>query len=142
MPYVTNLKGTKQVKVSLSKYAIDWDKKVASDFQFSVKQFLRKYWEYRIGVCEEYRIPASRLRCDFLCFGNKIAVEASGKQHFEYNKFFHGGNPLNLVASLRRDDAKREWLTRNGFTLIELIEEDLPHLSPEFIKEKFGVDIV
>lgn len=142
MPYVTNLKGTKQVKVSLSKYAIDWNSKSPSQFQKKIKDFLAKYWSADIGVCEEFRISGSLLRVDFLHFGKRIAIEASGQQHFEYTPFFHGNNPLNYMQSIKRDDAKRQWLEKNGFKVIELIEEDLPHLSPEFIKEKFGVDII
>ena len=141
MPIVTTLNGSKLVKVPASRYKILWDKPSCSLFQTSVKAFLRPYWEFKIGVCEEFKIPGSRLRCDFLCFGAKIAVEASGAQHFEYNKFFHGGSEMNFLGSIKRDDKKREWLIRNGFSMIELIESDVPKLSPEYILEKFGVDI-
>jgi hypothetical protein len=128
MPYVTNFNGTKQVSVNLHKYAIKWHKKSASQFQKKVKDFLYKYWAADVGVCEEFKIPGKgcRLECDFV----------------NYNEFFHKGNPIELIMSLRRDDAKRKWLEKNGFKVIELIEEDLPQLSPEFIKEKFGVDII
>lgn len=144
MPYVTNFNGTKQVSVNLHKYAIKWHKKSASQFQKKVKDFLYKYWAADVGVCEEFKIPGKgcRLECDFVNFTRKIAIEASGRQHFDYNEFFHKGNPIELIMSLRRDDAKRKWLEKNGFKVIELIEEDLPHLSPEFIKEKFAVDII
>ena len=141
MPIFTNLAGTKMIKVPASKYKIAWDKAVASNFQFSVKQFLKQYWQYDIGVFEEFRIPGSKLRCDILNNQKKIAVEASGAQHFEYNKFFHGGSEMNFLGSIKRDDSKRLWLERNSFKMIELVESDVPKLSPEYILEKFGVDI-
>ena len=141
MPLVTTLNGSKLVKVPSSKNKIKWDKPSCSIFQTTIKAFLRPYWEFKIGVCEEFKIPGSRLRCDFLCFGAKIAVEASGAQHFEFNPFFHNNSQANFLASIKRDDKKRQWLTLNGFEIIELIESDVPKLSAEFILEKFGVDI-
>lgn len=141
MPFVTPLVGDKLVKISPTKYKINWDKKKASGFQFSVKQFLKQYWQYDIGVFEEMRIPKSLLRIDLINFTKRIAVEASGAQHFEYNKFFHGGSEMNFLGSIKRDDSKRLWLERNNFKMIELVETDIPKLSPEYIMEKFGVDI-
>ena len=142
MPLVTTLNGQKLVKVPSNKHKIKWDKPSCSIFQTTIKAFLRPYWEFKIGVCEEFKIPGCQLRCDFLCFGAKIAVEASGSQHFEYNKFFHNGSQANFLSSIKRDDKKRIWLEQyNGFQVIELIESDVPKLSPEYIFEKFGVDI-
>lgn len=141
MPFVTPITGDKLVKISSTKYKIKWDKKKASNFQFTIKQFLKTYWQYDIGVFEEMRIPKSLLRIDLINFTKKIAVEASGSQHFEYNKFFHGGSEMNFLGSIKRDDKKRGWLTRNGFSIIELIESDVPKLSREFIFEKFGINL-
>ena len=141
MPFVTPLVGDKLVKISPTKYKISWDKKKASNFQFAIKQFLKPYWQYDIGVFEEMRIPKSLLRIDLINFTKRIAVEASGAQHFEYNKFFHGGSEMNFLGSIKRDDSKRLWLERNNFKMIELVETDIPKLSPEYIMEKFGVDI-
>lgn len=114
---------------------------MASNFQFTIKQFLKTYWQYDIGVFEEFRIPGSKLRCDVLNTQRRLAVEASGAQHFEYTPFFHGGSEMNFLSSIKRDDKKRQWLELNGFSLIELVESDVPKLSPEYILEKFGVDI-
>lgn len=141
MPLVTTLNGSKLVKLNLSKYKIDWKADSPSKFQKTIKDFLRPYWEFDIGVCEELRISGSLLRVDFANFAKKIAVEASGAQHFEFNPFFHNNSQANFLASIKRDDKKRLWLERNNFFLIEVIESDVPHLSAEFILEKFGVDI-
>lgn len=142
MPIFYTLTG-QPIKLNLSHYKIDWEAKSPSNFQFSVKQFLKPYWSCDIGVCEELVIPKSgKLRVDLINFQRKIAIETSGQQHFEYNKFFHGGNIFNFSQSIKRDDKKRTLLEKNGFSLIEIIEEDVPKLSPKFIKEKFGVDII
>ena len=142
MPLLLPISGNKPVKVSLSKKKIKWDEESCSKFQTSVKLFLKQYWQFDIGVCEELIIPKSLLRIDILNFQRKIAIETSGQQHFEYTPFFHGNNPLNYMQSIKRDDKKRIWLERNGFTLLEFLESDVPHLSPKYIKDKFGVDII
>ena len=137
---VTNLKGTKLISVRLKK--IDWNKRVASDLQFSFKSFIRPYWENAIGVSEEFVIPKSGgLRIDLINFSSKVIFEISGKQHFSYCKFFHAGNPLNFAASIKRDCLKHDWAMLNGFSWGEVIESDIPLLSPDYIKKKFGIEI-
>lgn len=127
------------VSKNVSKYLIDWDGKSRSKIQFAVKQFLKKYWEPCICF-EEFPVFGSKLKVDLLNATRHIAVEVDGEQHNAFSPFFHG-NRLNYVKSIKRDFKKLEWLEKNDFVVINIIEEDIPFLSPEFIKEKFGVEI-
>ena len=92
-------------------------------------------------VLEEFRIPGSLLRCDFLNYTKKIAVEANGSQHEKFNKFFHHDSRAKYFQSIKRDFEKIEWLEREGFTVIEIVESDIKDLSKDFFKLKFGIDL-
>jgi very-short-patch-repair endonuclease len=91
-------------------------------------------------VVEEFKIPGCRLKCDFLNFTKKIAIEVQGGQHFEFNKFFHSDR-TGFQQHIKRDINKYDWLIANDFKVIELIEADIKHLSVEYIQEKFGIFI-
>lgn len=121
-------------------YLIDWEGKSASKGQFKVKRFFKQYWQRHL-VYEEFPVYSSRLRVDFLNATRKLAIEYNGVQHNEFNPFFHK-NRMNYFFSIKRDMKKAEWLEKNGFKLIELEEDDIPLLSPEYIREKFGVYIL
>jgi very-short-patch-repair endonuclease len=138
MTILVDIRG-RQKKVSISKYFVEWDKIVGSNAQFSTKQFLRKYW---LGetVCEEFRIPGSRLRIDLINFSRKVVVEVSGRQHENFNKFFHK-NRIGFIKSIKRDFEKIHWIETNGFSLIEIYDYEVENLNTDFIKEKFGIDL-
>lgn len=127
------------ISKNVSKYLIKWDAPSRSKIQFSVKQFLRTLWKNHI-VFEEFCVFGSQLKVDFLNVTRKIAIEVDGSQHAEFNKFFHG-NRLNYLKSIKRDFKKLEWLEKNKFQVINIVEEDIPFLSYEYIKEKFGIEI-
>lgn len=135
---VTRIKGDKLVNASIKKYLINWDGKSPSKPQFQVKQFLKTYWKNCI-VLEEFRIPGSLFRIDFLNVNKKLAVEVNGKQHETFNPFFHKGCRNNFLKSLKRDMEKRNWLDRNGFNLLEINCDEVKDLSRDFFLEKFGV---
>ncbi len=128
------------VSKNVSKYRIVWDKKSRSNIQFSVKQFLRKYWTNHI-VYEEFPVYGSRLKVDFLNATRKIAVEVNGSQHSSFNKFFHQNSRAKYLSSIRRDYEKYEWLMKNGYKFIEIEEGDMKELSIDFIKQKFDIEI-
>ena len=114
------------------KYLIKWNKKSRSQIQFKVKQFLKPYWENQI-VYEEFPVYGSKMKVDILNATKKIAIEVQGKQHTEFNKFFHKTRG-NYLESIKRDYQKREWLKQNKFKLVEIEEEEIKKLSKSFFK--------
>ena len=129
----------KLVNKNVSKYLIDWEKKSRSKIQFKIKQFLKEYWENHI-VYEEFPVYGTKLKVDILNATKRIAVEVNGTQHTSFNKFFHKTR-INYLRSLQRDHKKMEWLKLNNFELIEIEQKEVPLVTYEFIKGKFGVKI-
>jgi hypothetical protein len=113
-----------------AKYRIKWDKKAPSKGAQIVKDYLKK-WCYNYIWYEEYFLPKTRLRIDYLCPSKLVAIEFDGPQHQSYNKFFHGSR-AGYLASIKRDVKKTEILESNGYTVINLTEEDLPKLNQKF----------
>jgi hypothetical protein len=131
----------REVNLRLPPRKIVWDAKCRSIFQFNVKQFFKPFWLTH-SVYEELRIPGNLLYIDLINFSKKIVVETSGKQHQEYNKHFHKGNPLNFVDQIKRDLNKEKWCEINNFRFIEIFPEDYENLSRKYIMEKFNIDIL
>lgn len=128
----------KYVWHSDNKYRIKWDKKAPSKGAQAVKDFLYKYCRNQIWY-EEYRLPGCLLKVDFLSPNKKIAIEFQGVQHSKFNPHFHG-NRLGFLKSIRRDIQKEEILTLNGYTLVEIFDEDLP-VSRKFFLENYNIMI-
>ena len=126
-----NIYGMLQSRI-VKKYLINWNKKSRSQIQFKVKQFLKPYWENQI-VYEEFPVYGSKMKVDILNATKKIAIEVQGKQHTEFNKFFHKTRG-NYLESIKRDYQKREWLKQNKFKLVEIEEEEIKKLSKTFLK--------
>ena len=134
-----NINGRLQKK-SVSKYLINWNKKSRSKVQFKTKKFLEPFWKGHI-VYEEFPVYGSRMTVDILNATKKLAVEVQGKQHGEFNKFFHSNSRLKYLEGIKRDIKKAEWLENNGFNLLEIEENEVDSLSLEFFLEKFGMSI-
>ena len=134
-----NIKGKLQSKI-VTRFLIDWNKKSRSKIQFKVKQFLKNYWENHV-VYEEFPVYGTRMKVDILNATKKIAVEVNGRQHSNFNSFFHNNSRAKYLASIKRDVEKREWLEKNGFTLIEIEEHEIDQLSEEFIV-KNGIKLI
>ena len=134
-----NIKGRLQKK-SVSKYLINWNKKSRSKVQFKTKKFLEPFWKGHI-VYEEFPVYGSRMTVDILNATKKLAVEVQGKQHGEFNKFFHNNSRLKYLEGIKRDIKKAEWLENNGFILLEIEENEVDSLSLEFFLDKFGMTI-
>jgi len=132
-----NIQGRLQAR-KVSKYLIKWNKKSRSKIQFKVKQFLKPYWENQI-VYEEFPVYGSRMTVDIVNATKKVAIEVQGRQHKEFNKFFHKTRG-NYLESIKRDYIKREWLEKNDFVLIEVEEEEIKKLSKTLFK-KLGLDL-
>ena len=114
-----------------NKYKINWLKKAPSKGAQSVKDFIYAHANDYVWY-EEYRIPRTLYRIDFLCPQLGIAVEFHGKQHDEYNKFMHGSK-LGFLRHIKRDIKKIELLERNGIKTIEIRDEDLPLTKKWFL---------
>ena len=126
-----NTKG-RLVSKNVRKYLIDWDKKCRSKVQFKVKKILEPYWKNHV-VYEEFPVYGTLLKVDILNATKKIAVEVQGKQHNSYNPFFHKKSRAKYLESLKRDVLKAEWLEKNSFKLIEVDEEEVPHIFQDYI---------
>ena len=132
-----NIHGKLQAK-NVSRFLIKWNGKSRSKIQFRVKQFLQSYWGNQV-VYEEFPVYGTRMHVDILNATKKIAVEVNGAQHSKFNKFFHAGSRLKYLESIKRDVAKAEWLERNGFTLVEIEEDEVDTLDKDFFKKNYNI---
>lgn len=123
------------VWVSDQRYLINWNKKAPSKGAQIVKDFLKEYCIKHV-LYEEYALPIGRLKVDFLNATKKFAIEFDGQQHNNYVKFFHG-NRLGYWRNLKRDERKDTFLEENGYTVIRIVDDDLP-LSKNLF-EKFNI---
>lgn len=128
------------VNKNVEKFRIRWDEKSRSNIQFQVKQFLKPFWLGHV-VYEEFPVYGSRLKVDIINFTRRIAIEVHGNQHFKFNKFFHNDRRSNWLNSLKRDDDKLVWLEKNGILVIEILEDEVPKVSEEFMLEKFQLSL-
>lgn len=137
---VWNFYHTRQVPLK-RKYLINWNKPSRSKTQNKFKELIRPYWKY-YQVYEEMAIPSSLYRLDFFCENLGLVVEVSPESHHgNYNKFFHR-NRMGYLASIKRDFKKIEWVEKQGFKLLELIDEDLDNFSHDYIQKKFNISIL
>ena len=128
-----------EVSIKTSDYKINWDHQVSKP-QKKVKDFLRPFWGH-LNVLEEFRIPGSKFRIDLINLDDMVAIEVSPKQHFSYNAFLHKGEHSKFLNTIKHDCSKKKWCEHNGFTHVEITDDDLKNLSEELFKEKFGVDL-
>ena len=124
----------------VNKYFINWNKKSRSIVQFKTKKFLEPFWHTHM-VYEEFPVFGCLLKVDILNLTRKIAIEVNGKQHEEFNSFFHRGNPANYLRGFKNDYKKMLWLQKNSFTLVEIAEGEVPDLSRAFFLEKFNITL-
>jgi len=121
-------------------YLIDWNEKSRSKLQFVIKQFFKPFWQHYVCY-EEFPVFGSRMKIDILNASKRIAVEVQGEQHTQFSKYFHH-HRMDFLLSMQRDARKIEWLEKNNFKFLELVEDDLEKLSPKYIIDKFGVSII
>jgi hypothetical protein len=133
-----NIKG-RLVHKNVARFRIDWEGECKSKIQFRTKQFFKPYW---LGcICyEEFPVYGSLMKVDLLNATYRIAVEVNGPQHSQLH-YFHNHEPIQYLASIKRDVQKTEWLEKNNFKLIEVNFDEIDKLSPEFIKEKFQISL-
>lgn len=138
---VKKLNSFKEVLLRISKYKIDWNKDGNSSLERRFRKLIFPYWEHYI-VLFQLTIPGSKLKIDFLNCSKKIAVEINGPQHSHFNKYFHNNSPNVWLASMNRDDKKYRWCEQNKIQMLELEEEDLNRFSPNYIFNKFKINII
>jgi hypothetical protein len=127
----------KIVSKNVTRYRIEWDKPSKSKPQAIVKKFLKPYW-FPYIVYEEFPVYGTLLKVDILNASLKIAVEVHGPQHGEYH-FFHNNSPNAYLNSIKRDYQKSEWLSTNGFKVVEIKSDEVDTLSKDFFREKFNI---
>jgi len=126
------LTGSVRKVIGVQKYRIDWEGKSKSKFQYSVKSFMKEYWERHV-VFEEFPVAGTRMTFDLYNANEKIAIEVQGGQHTKYVPFFHGGYKNNYLMQLKRDHQKHDFCEINGIKLVEIYEKD--KLSKAFFKK-------
>jgi hypothetical protein len=92
-----------------------------SKFHKTIFDFLREHYP-QDEILQELPLPGTGLpplRLDFYLPLRHLAVEADGRQHEEFIKFFHK-NKLEFLRSQKRDRDKEQWLTLNQLTLVRL----------------------
>lgn len=119
-----------------NKYRIKWDKPAPSKGAQIVKDFLKKHC-YNNICFEEYRLPHTLLRVDFLNATKKFAIEFNGVQHNSFIPHFHK-DKIGFWKSNQRDMEKRQILERAGYIVVEIVEEDFP-LTKDFFKSRFQI---
>lgn len=122
-----------------ARYRIDWDKKSKSKLQFQVKQFLKEVCPNHV-LFEEYTLPGTLLKVDFIDATKKIAIEVHGVGHVDngFNKHFHNNSRLNYLRAIQRDVKKAKILELNGYILVEVLPDDLP-LTKTFFLENYQI---
>ena len=95
-----------------------------SSHHLKAREVLREMFPYE-QIYEEVTLPGSRttttgiLYADFFLPTRYLLVEVHGKQHYEYNSFFHK-TKLEFIKAKRRDKKKIEWCEINELDLIVL----------------------
>lgn len=136
MKFKTLAGSTRRVS-NIKKHLIDWDSKSRSKFQFNVKKFLEPFW-HRHVVFEEFPVAGTKLSLDFYNANKKIAIEVQGGQHTKYVPYFHGGNKVNYLSQLERDQSKFKFCDINDIILVEIYEKDILN---EKLFEKYDITI-
>ena len=98
---------------------------------YQIIQEIFKKTLYRIKL--HYYIPDIELEVDIAIPDLMLAFEIQGEQHRDPDHFFHKNKRWGFQEQKDRDKYLREMLETNGWTLIELWEEDL---EVEIVKEK------
>ncbi len=98
-----------------SEYKLRTREACKSELQYQCGQLIKDRFPVE-EILEEVYIPFQGFYLDFFLPRLKIVFEIQGRQHYEYNKFFHK-NKLNFNESKKRDFMKEEWCKINNITL-------------------------
>lgn len=90
----------------------------ASKNHLNIRDLLKEMYPYEI-VVEEFKIPGTRLFCDFFLPSKKLVIEVHGEQHYTYNPHFFKSKK-DFYQAKARDNTKEEWVLVNKFELLVL----------------------
>lgn len=81
-------------------------------------------------VCKQYsvRVDGGLLLFDFCIPALRIMIEVQGEQHYKFVQFFHGMID-NFNKAKARDNLKKEWCSKNGYSLIYFEYKEIPKLT-------------
>jgi len=130
MIFKTLVGSTKRVKKPKT-YLIKWGASSRSKLQYSVKEFIKPYWDMDI-VFEEFPIAGTKMSFDFYNSNKNIAIEVQGGQHLKYTPFFHGKSKSTFLSQIRRDNDKQKFCELNNIKLVEIYPNDV--LSEDLFK--------
>lgn len=86
--------------------------------QFLLGRALRSIYGQAL-ILEEFPIPEERLWMDFYMPHHNLAFEYHGRQHDQFNEFFHT-DKAGFQRSQARDARKKAWCDLNTIALIEV----------------------
>ena len=85
------------------------------------KKYLEKYWKQDI-VFEEFPLVGTRMTFDFYNATQNVIIEVQGRQHTKYVSFLHGGNKINYLKQLKRDQDKLKFCEINSIKFCEYFD--------------------
>lgn len=113
--------GHREYKVPIYQYLIR-DQKFSGPAQECLN-ILREIFPLH-QICAEIPIPTKpKLYLDFYLPLIRLGVEVHGRQHTQYTKHFHGSRE-GYLASIHRDEKKKQFLSDNNIKLIILYDGD------------------
>ena len=74
-----------------------------------------------------------KLFFDYYIKEYNLLFEIQGRQHYQYTKHFHTDRE-GFLESKRRDNLKREYCQKNGYTLVELKYNDKIETAEELLQ--------
>lgn len=136
MPEFITLTGRKK-KQAVYAYAIVWDGKSRSKYQYDLKQFLGGFIKSHV-VYEEFPVVGTRMTLDIVDLTSRVAYEMQGEFHLGFSEFGHKGSPANWLKQIKHDEAKRRWCELNNIQYVEIYPTDFP-LTKKLFEEKFQI---
>jgi hypothetical protein len=98
------------------RYPVRSREQCKSHGQYMLGRLLRSIYGQAL-LLEEFPIPEERLVLDFYMPHHSLAFEYQGRQHDEFNKFFHT-DKAGFQRSQARDARKKTWCDLNTIALI------------------------
>ncbi len=131
----------REVNVPIAKYIIKGLKlKNPSKPEQTVWNFLYPYWKNHV-VLNQLLVPGSLLRLDLFNVTLGVCIEISPESiHGRFNPFMHGSRE-GYKGVIKRDLEKQDWIEKNGFKYVVLVDEDINNLSKKLFKEKFDIQL-
>ena len=116
-----------EIGKNIQKYKLDRRKKSASKGQKLLGEKLIELFP-NITIYTEVPCFGTKMRLDFFIPDLNLCCEFNGKQHEEFNPFFHGSK-RRFLESQQRDNEKAEWCKINGLRLLVITEKTMDNLK-------------